>query len=277
MCEQEWDSCVDPVYQISDELWERIEPLLPPEPPKHEGGRPREPARKMMTAIFYVLRTGCQWNALPRCLGAASTVHDRFQEWRAADVFERLWQAGVLTYAEKKGLNWEWQAIDGAMTKAPLGGEATGPNPTDRAKVGTKRSLMTDGNGMPIGVAVAGANRHDKKLTEATLQSLIVERPDPEEQPQHMCLDKGYDFDDIRELLEAWGYTAHIRTRGEEEKRQRDIPGYQARRWVVERTHSWLNRFRRILVRWEKKADNYLALLHFACAWITFHATEVFG
>jgi putative transposase len=110
-------------YQISNPLWERIEPLLPPPKPKKKPGRPRMDDRKAMTAIFYVLRTGCQWKALPRSLGAASTVHDRFQEWREAGVFERMWQAGVMEYDETKGLDWEWQAMDGAMTKAPLGGK----------------------------------------------------------------------------------------------------------------------------------------------------------
>jgi putative transposase len=269
---------VDSAYRIPNELWERIEPLLPPEPPKPKGGRPPTPARQMMDAIFYVLRTGCQWKALPRCLGAPSTVHDRFQTWCQAGVFERLWRAGVIEFDERKGLAWEWQAMDGAMTKAPLGGEATGPNPTDRAKKGTKRSLLTEGQGVPLAVAVEGANRHDMKLVEPTLEALIVERPEPtEEEPQHMCLDKGYDYDEVRETLAAWGYTAHIRARGEEAQEKREIPGYRARRWVVERTHSWLNRFRRLLIRWEKKAENYLAMLHFACAWIAFRAAGVFG
>jgi putative transposase len=116
-------------YQISDALWERIKPLLPPPKPKKKPGRPRMDDRKAMTAIFYVLRTGCQWKALPRSLGAASTVHDRFQEWREAGVFERMWQAGVMEYDEVKGLDWEWQAMDGAMTKAPLGGKRNWSQP----------------------------------------------------------------------------------------------------------------------------------------------------
>lgn len=114
---------VGPEYQIPDALWEQIEPLLPPPKPKKKPGRPRMGDRKAMTAIYYVLRTGCQWKALPRSLGAPSTVHDRFQEWRKGGVFERMWQAGVVTYDETKGLDWEWQAMDGAMTKAPLGGK----------------------------------------------------------------------------------------------------------------------------------------------------------
>lgn len=265
-------------WRISDALWSQIEPLLPQKPPSPKGGRPRMPDRQAMEAIYYVLRTGCQWKALPRSLGAASTVHDRFQEWRQAGVFKRLWQAGLLEYDRRVGIDWEWQAMDGAMTKAPLGQEDTGPNPTDRGKKGTKRSLLTEGQGIPLAMVVAGANRHDMKLTEATLEAIIIERPQPTaERPQHLCLDKGYDYPEIRELVERWGYTAHIRSRGEEATAKECIPGYRARRWVVERTHSWLNRFRRLLIRREKKVDNYLAMLHFACVWITFRAAGVFG
>lgn len=152
----------------------------------------------------------------------------------------------------------------------------TGPNPTDRAKRGTKRSLLTDGHGVPIGLSVAGANRNDFKLTEQTVQAIVVARPEPTpEQPQHLCLDKGYDYDEVRETIAADGYTAHIRARGEEAAAKREIPGYRARRWPVERTHSWINRFRRLLIRWEKKTQNYTALLHFACAWIAFRAAGI--
>ncbi len=106
----------------------------------------------------------------------------------------------------------------------------------------------------------------------------MIKRPEPTAlQPQHLCLDKGYDYEAVREALEAWGYTAHIRHRGEEVQAKRDLPGYRARRWVVERTHAWMNRFRRWLIRWDKNVENYLALVHFACAWMTFRATELFG
>jgi transposase len=131
---------------------------------------------------------------------------------------------------------------------------------------------------LPVGLVVAGANRHDMKLTQATLEAIVVERPAPTPaHPQHLSLDKGYDYDQVREVVAAYGYTAHIRTRGEEATARRAIPGYRARRWVVERTHSWLNRFRRLLIRWEKKVENYVAMLHFACAWICFRATGVVG
>jgi len=116
---------------------------------------------------------------------------------------------------------------------------------------------------VPIGLAIDGANRHDMKLVEATLESIPVPRPEPTKRtPQGMCLDKGYDYDSVRDLVKEFGYTAHIKARGEEAQAIKHQAGFKARRWVVERTHSWMNRFRRILVRWEKKPENYLALLH---------------
>jgi transposase len=138
--------------------------------------------------------------------------------------------------------------------------------------------MLTDGRGIPLAVTVEGANRHDMKLVGPTLEAIMVQRPLPTpEQPQHLCMDKGYDFPEIRELVAAWGYTAHIKSRGQEVTEKQSIPGYRARRWVVERTHSWLNRFRRLLIRWEKNVDNYLGMLHLACAWISYRAARVFG
>lgn len=115
------------------------------------------------------------------------------------------------------------------------------------------------------------------RLVEETLNSIPTGRPDPNDVEQNLCLDKGYDYDDVRQTVEDFGYTAHIKTRGEEESERNHIPDYRARRWVVERTHSWMNRFRRLLIRWEKKVENYRQLLHLACAYISLSAAEVFG
>lgn len=126
-------------YRISDELWSVLEPLLPVRINKHRfgGGRPRVPDRACADAIFYVLRTGCQWAALDQTeLVAHSTAHDRFQEWVSEGVFLKLWKAGVECFDDLKGIDWTWLSMDGAMTKAPLGGEDTGKNPTDRGKKG---------------------------------------------------------------------------------------------------------------------------------------------
>ena len=113
-------------WLISDELWSELQPLLPA-PPKRElskGGRPRVPERKAMNGIFFVLRTGCQWNALNATgICSSSTAHLRFQEWVEAGVFHQLWAKGLNQYEELRGIQWRWQSMDAAMTKAPLGGE----------------------------------------------------------------------------------------------------------------------------------------------------------
>jgi transposase len=102
--------------------------------------------------------------------------------------------------------------------------------------------------------------------------------PEPTpEQPQGMCMDKGYDFDEVREIVNQFGFTAHIRSRGEEAKELKRDARTKARRWVVERTHSWMNRFRGILIRWNKKPQNYIAMLHFAFAVITYRCAGLIG
>ena len=146
MCDEAFG--VGPDYQIPDALWAQMVLVLPPPKVRKKDGRPRMEDRQAMTAILYVLRTGCQWKALPRSLGAPSTVHDRFQAWREGQVFERLWQAGLLTYDTLKGLEWEWQAMDGAMTKAPLGGEKGGPKP-DRSRQARDQTEPADGRPWP--------------------------------------------------------------------------------------------------------------------------------
>ena len=150
----------------------------------------------------------------------------------------------------------------------------TGPNPTDRGKDGTKRSLLTDGAGVPVGLTIDGANRNDHKLMAETIESIPVPRARPSRTtPQGLCLDKGYDYDEARAVGVASGFTLHVRSRGEEKKELESKPGVRARRWVVERTHGWMNRFRRILVRWEIREDTYFAMLHFTCGIIAWRAS----
>jgi putative transposase len=139
---------VGPEYQIPSALWQQMVRVLPPPKARKKDGRPRMDDRQAMTASLDVLRTGCQWKALPRRLGAASTVHDRFQEWRESQVFERLWQAGLLTYDTLQGLEWAWQAMDGAMTKAPLGGEKGRQEP-DRSREARDHTEPADGRPGP--------------------------------------------------------------------------------------------------------------------------------
>jgi putative transposase len=158
-------------------------------------------------------------------------VHDRFQEWEQAGFFKAVWQAGLSEYDDLVGIQWEWQAADGVMTKAPFGNAATGANPTDRAKRGTKRSLLTDGAGITLALVVDGANRHDVKLVSATLDGLVISRPEPTpEQPQHLCLDAAYDSTPVYQELLTRHYQPHVRSRGKEKREKEITPGYRARR-----------------------------------------------
>ena len=119
---------------------------------------------------------------------------------------------------------------------------------------------------------------NDFKLLSETIENIPVKRPRPtRKEPQNLCLDKGYDYAEPRELVREFKFTGHIRSRGEEAKSIKKRAGFRARRWVVERTHSWMNRFRRILVRWEKRADTYVAMLHFALVVITWRAAGLLG
>ena len=222
-------------WELSDSMWERIAPLLPKPKSRYRGrgsqrrhmapkratfgGRPAADARKTMSGIMYVMRTGCQWNALPKEYGAGKTpplrgwlVHRYFQKWTRAGVFKRMWQAGLVEYDQTKGIVWTWQAVDGTMIKAPLGGQETGPNPTDRAKSGTKRSVLVDAKGVPLGLVISGANTPDATLLEPTLwakRANQIEPTDPDT-PQNLCLDKGYSGEPCQQVVQTHGYELHI-------------------------------------------------------------------
>lgn len=141
------DNRTTTAFQISDALWAVLEPLLPVPVKGHRfgGGRPRVADRDCADAIFYVLRTGCQWNALKQTtLCAKSTAHDRFQEWIAAGVFLRLWQTGGEQFDDLRGIDWEWLSMDGAITKAPLGGEKNRAQPDGSGQAG-RQAERADG------------------------------------------------------------------------------------------------------------------------------------
>lgn len=129
-------SCASKFHQIPDALWERIEPLLPIYKRSCKGGRPRLEMRNVVTGILYVLRTGCQWKAMPREFGSGSAIHEYFQEWVGRGIFQKLWKAALTEYDDLKGIDWQWQSLDGAMTKAPLGGEKNREKPHRSGQVG---------------------------------------------------------------------------------------------------------------------------------------------
>lgn len=238
------------ITEIPDDLWQKIQPLLPTEKLTGTPGRPAISFRVIFNGILYVLRTGCQWKAAPRCFGSGSTLHRRFQQWVGLGVFEMSWVVMLEEYDRLHGIQWRWQSLDSASVKAPVGGEKTGANPTDRGKRGSKRHLLSDGRGVPLAAEISAANAHDKTMAVEVLDSIVVERPELTPlAEQHLCADKGYDYEDIREAVAQRGYIAHIRHRGEAKQPPGTSKHYPARRWVVERINSWHNRYRRLLVR----------------------------
>lgn len=178
------------------------------------------------------------------------------------------------SYSKKRGIKWRWQALDSKSCPSPLGGEGTGRNPTDRGKLGSKLHLLVDKRGAPLAVAVTGANRHDKIVAINLLVAVVIDRPAIQ---QNLCADKAYDAADIREFAVLEGYTPHIKVNPRRAKRAKEsepaVTGlgetnFPARRWVVERTLSWLCKRRSIRTRWSKSLGNWLALVQLACAHI---------
>ena len=125
-------------HQLPDALWERMEPLLPKYQPSRKGGRPRLPLRKVANGVFYVLLTGAQWKAMPSEFGSGSAIHAYFQEWVELGVFAKLWRLALEEYDQLQGIDWEWQSLDGAMTKSPLGGEKNREKPDGSGEIGSE-------------------------------------------------------------------------------------------------------------------------------------------
>jgi putative transposase len=174
---------------------------------------------------------------------------------------------------ELDGVDWHWQAADCCMNKSRFDGEKRGPNPTDRAKPGTKKSLIVEHSGGPLGLEIAGANVHDSKLLQATIEAIVVERPDPNVYRQHLLLDKGYDRSrNVDAVINAAGYIPHIRRIGEEKldsssKRQEAVSGASLGRRAHARVAAEVPGDS---IRYDKKAENYLGLMKLACALLWF-------
>lgn len=267
-------------FRVPRKLWRIIKRELPKEARREGPGRPPIPHRNVVDGLWYIMWTGCQWKAVKRewFEVSSSVLHERFQTWQTEGRWEKIMRRVARYYARERRIAWQWQCIDSKSVPAPLGGEGTGRNPTDRGKSGSKIHLLVDQRGAPLAVLVSGANQHDKWSAGDLIISIIVVRSS---QQQNMCMDKGYDFDDVHQIVTAAGYIKHIkhrRRRNEpaEPELSPDDKTFPARRWVVERTLGWLAKRRGIRTRWCKKPENWLALLQFGCASIL-HDLTIFG
>lgn len=270
-----YKNCISEKYLLDEKLIKQSKEILSKNRKKTKRGRPEINWEAGLNGIYYLLKTGIPWKALPGCFGSSSAVHRLFQKLRDASFFEELWHRELEIYDQKIGLELAIQAADCSHVKAPLGCEKTGKSPVDRRKLGTKRSIITDENGIFIGCAIGRANQHDSKLFWETIQSV----PNFINQPYYkqMHLDAAYDSEEIRTILFNTYYIPKI---AKNKRRKKDLPkekifplGYQ--RWFVERSHSWLNKFRRLFVKYEKTATNYLALLHFSFSIIIFRKIRI--
>ena len=265
---------------VSDELWERIEPLLEPFKRTRSGGSKPLAFRVIFNGILYLLKTGCQWEMIPKCYGSKSTIHEHFQKWVRAGIFDEIFRLNLLEYDELRGIEWEWQSMDGSLIQAPTRtqndpDEGLGSNPTDRGRSGSKIHLHVDQDGLPLSVEMVGANVHDSRLVTSTLETILIEIPKPTpENPQNLCLDKGYDYARVEIEVTDLGYQAHIRQIGEEKLDENQEKTHPARRWVVERSLAWLKGFRALRTRYFLYGRNYLAMLRMACALVVFRGIQ---
>ena len=260
------------LWEVPDGLWQKIERILPPDKPAGSVGRPALPNRQVLNGILFVLRSGCQWKGLKKeWFGASSSLHERFQTWNKAGLWKKIYRMMVKYYHKKRHIRWKWQAVDSKLVPAPLGGDLTGPNPTDRAKSGSKRHLWVDQRGAPLGIQITPANAHDVTAILDLLNHPIVPRPKTKYKVHHLCADKAYDSEPLRNKLRKRKFQPHIRKReyaADPPPPALEAEKHPARRWVVERTISWQNDFRSLRVRWAKQSSNWLALIYFACALI---------
>ena len=187
---------------VSNKLWAIMAPLLPPERPKPRGGRPRSiPDRAALTGILFVLKSGIPWEMLPQEMGCGSgmTCWRRLRDWQQAGVWQRLHRVLLQRLQDAGCIEWERASLDSGSVPAPGGGEATGKDPTNRGKLGTKRHLVVDHQGLPLGVTISGANVHDSKQLEVTMEAIPSlrlpvpgkRRGRPRHRPVKLHADKG--------------------------------------------------------------------------------------
>jgi len=255
---------------VSDALWERLQPLLPPPPRRRFRFPGRKPLdyRKVLTGILFILKSGIPWDGLPAELGCGcgKTCKRYLQKWHAAGVWGQLHAALLAELNGADQIDWERALIDASFAKAPEGGEETGPNPTDRGKSGSKHHVMTDAQGIPLAATVTAANVNEVTQVFQVLTAMppVGGKPGPKRQkPRRLFGDTGYDAEPVRVLLRWLGIDPWLGARGREHG-----SGLGVFRWFVERTISWLHAFGRLRRRLDRLTEIQEAFLRLACALI---------
>lgn len=255
---------------VTDALWQRIAPLLPPPEPRRFRYPGRKPVddRKALTGILFVLKTGIPWEDLPHEMGCGCgmTCWRRLRDWQAQGVWQRLHEALLAESHEADRIDWERAAVDSAFVRALGGGQRTGRSPVDRGKKGSKHHLLVDGGGVPRAATVTAANVPDVKQLEALVDAIPPvrgRRGRPRRRPRRLYADRAYDSDPHRARLRR----RHIRP-VIARRRTAHGSGLGQVRWVVERTLSWLHHRRRLRLRTDWRADIHQAFLTLACSLI---------
>jgi transposase len=255
---------------LPDELWKRIERLLPPPRPRRFRFPGRKPLdnRKALIGILFVLKTGIPWQDLPQEMGCGSgmTCWRRLRDWQAAGVWQRLHELLLSELQAADRIDWSRAVVDSSSVRALGGGEETGPNPTDRAKPGSKHHLITDGGGIPLAAILTGANTPDVNELEPLVDAIPPirgKRGHPRHRPAAVYADRAYDSDPHRRRLRRRRICPHIARR-----RTQHGSGLGGIRWVVERTISWFHRPRRLRLRTEWRADIHQAMMSLVCSLI---------
>jgi len=255
---------------VSDALWERIEPLLlPPKPRRfrHPGRKPID-RRMVRCGIIFVLKTGIPWEDLPQEMGCGCgmTCWNYLQAWQRAGVWQRLHEILLAELQEADRIDWSRAAVDSTHARALGGGEKTGQNPTDRRKLGTKHHVLTDANGIPLATTITGSNVPDVKEVLQVVDAVPQVKGKvghPRKRPDRLYADRAYDSEPHRKELRKRGIDPAIPHR-----RTEHGSGCGVYRWVVERTNSWLHRFRKLRWRTDRTAQIHEAFVSLASALI---------
>lgn len=240
-----------------------------------QGGRPPVSSRAVLTGILYVLWSGLPWRLLPREMGCGSgvTCWRRLRDWQQAGIWEQMHFTLLDWCAQTKRLDWRWAVLDSSSVRSVGAGERSGPNPVDRRKPGSKRHVLTDATGTPLTVILTQANRHDSQEALALLDRvpplLGPYGGRPRCRPDAVLGDAAYGTRANRAGARRRGIRPHLAWRKEGHG-----SGLGRFRYVVERTTAWLNQFRRLRVRYERKAELYLAFLHLACTVICWRVLQ---